>query len=108
MATIFVIQNQHGHYLGKQQQWLDGRDKRLLFRTAHSDEVANMIFEQSSKDIHLRAQALACELDESNQPIVKAGPPILSAEQSLFDEETDEQAALTDDITPSEDDISVP
>jgi hypothetical protein len=105
MATIFVIQNQHGHYLGKQQQWLDGRDKRLLFRTTHSDEVANVIFEQSSKDIHLRAQALACELDDNNQPIVKPGPPILSDTPSLFD---DEAAATADDTAPpaSDDDIS--
>ena len=111
MATIFVIQNQHGHYLGKQQQWLDGRDRRLLFRTVHSDEVANVIFEQSSKDIHLRAQALACELDDNNQPIVKPGPPILSDTPSLFDDETatteqnNSATPASSDIAPNEDDI---
>ncbi len=112
MATIFVIQNQNGHYLGKQQQWLDGRDRRLLFRTVHSDEVANVIFEQSSKDIQLRAQALACELDDSNQPIVKPGPPIQSETPSLFDDElaetsqTDDDTAANDEIDLSDDDIS--
>ena len=112
MATIFVIQNQNGHYLGKQQQWLDGRDRRALFRTAHSDEVANVIFEQSSKDILLRAQALSCELDDSNQPIVKPGPPIQSDTPSLFDEEIvetppdDDDILINDDIGLGEDDIS--
>ncbi|MEX1669489.1 hypothetical protein AB4876_11255 [Zhongshania guokunii] len=110
MTTIFVIQNQHGHYLGKQQQWLDGRDRRLLFRTAHRDEAVNVIFEQSSKDIYLRAQPLECELDDSKQPIVKAGPPIADENTELSYEagtatETAEPADA-EQLNLGEDDIS--
>ncbi|MAK44347.1 MAG: hypothetical protein CMN80_09385 [Spongiibacter sp.] len=76
MTNVFVIQNQHGHYLGKQQQWLDGRDRKLLYRTEHHDEAINTVFELSSKDIWLRANALACPLDEHRQPDVEPGPAI--------------------------------
>ena len=76
MTNVFVIQNQHGHYLGKQQQWLDGRDRKLLYRTEHLDEAINTVFELSSKDIWLRANALACPLDEHRQPDVEPGPAI--------------------------------
>ena len=69
MANVFVIQNQHGHYLSKQLEWVDGRDKRVLFRTVHRDEAINMVFEQSSKNIELRAHPLECETDDSAQPI---------------------------------------
>ncbi|WP_372864477.1 hypothetical protein [Spongiibacter sp.] len=93
MATVFVIQNQHGHFLGKQQQWVDGRDRRQLYRSVHHDEVVNAIFELSSKDIWLRASALECELDNSNQPQVEAGPAILSETDTVND----------DPITPSDD-----
>jgi len=109
MTTIFVIQNQHGHYLGKQQQWLDGRDRRLLFRTAHRDEAVNVIFEQSSKDIYLRAQPLECEFDDSKQPIVKAGPPIPALAEprdgDIAVAETAELAAA-DQLNLGQDDIS--
>ncbi len=88
MATVFVIQNQHGHFLGKQQQWLDGRDRRLLYRSVHHDEVVNTIFELSSKDITLRASAMECELDDNKQPQVEAGPPLFDDDQGEDDGDT--------------------
>lgn len=87
MANVFVIQNQHGHYLSKQLEWVDGRDKRILFRTVHRDEAINIVFEQSSKNIELRAHPLECETDDNAQPKVKAGPPIMSQSENLLDEE---------------------
>lgn len=89
MSKVFVIQNQHGHYLGKQQQWLDGRDRRLLYRTQHGDDAINTVFELSSKDIWLRASALECELDEQGQPEVEAGPVIPSEDQPQHSEAVD-------------------
>lgn len=76
MSKVFVIRNQHGHYLGKQQNWLDGSDRRLLYRTVHRDEAVNLVFEHSSKDIALRAEPLLCEVDKNGQPQVDAGPEI--------------------------------
>jgi hypothetical protein len=87
MANVFVIQNQHGHYLSKQLEWVDGRDKRVLFRTVHRDEAINMVFEQSSKNIELRAHPLECETDDSAQPKVEAGPPIMSQHEDLLGDE---------------------
>ncbi|NKI17553.1 hypothetical protein HCU74_08995 [Spongiibacter sp. KMU-166] len=71
MPNVFVVQNQHGQYLSKQFEWTDGSDRRALYRTAHYDEAVNVIFEQSSKDIMLRAVATPCETDEQNQPQVE-------------------------------------
>lgn len=86
MSQVFVIQNQHGHFFGKQKDWVDGRDRRLLYRTPHRDEAVNHVFEQSSKDIELRASVLECELDDNAQPQVEAGPPLLKeAEDSVAD-----------------------
>ena len=84
MATVFVIQNQYGHYLSKQLEWVDGRDKRVLYRTVHRDEAINVVFEQSSKNIELRAHPLECETDETAHPKVEAGPPIMSQHEGLL------------------------
>jgi hypothetical protein len=89
MSHVFVIQNQDGHYLNKQQEWVDGSDRRTLYRTKYRDEAVNVVFEHSSKDIYLRAQPLECEVDDNNQPIVKAGPPIFAP---LADEDEDDSA----------------
>ena len=78
MSQVFVIQNQHGHFFSKQKDWIDGRDRRQLYRTPHRDEAVNHVFEQSSKDIELRASVLDCELDDNGQPQVEAGPPLMN------------------------------
>ena len=97
MSSVFVIRNQNGHYLGKQQQWLDGRDRRLLYRTPHRDEAVNVVFELSSKDIYLRAEPLLCELDNSH-PVVEAGPPLLleqaAPEQAVLEHAAPDQVEL--------------
>lgn len=69
---VYVIRNQHGLYLNKQQEWVDGRDAQSLFRCAHHDEAINTVFEVSAKDITLRAEALACPLDARKNPRVEA------------------------------------
>jgi hypothetical protein len=83
MSQVFVIRNQHGLYLSKQQEWVDGSDNQVLFRCAHHDEAINTVFEVSAKDIMLRAETLACPLDAKNHPRVEA------AGQFDFDAEAD-------------------
>lgn len=85
MAIVFVIQNQHGHYLSKQLEWVDGSDRRSLFRTSHHDEAINVVFEQSSKNIELRAHPLPCETDDAAQPKVEAGPAIMTPHNEPLD-----------------------
>jgi hypothetical protein len=72
MTTIFIVKNQLGQYLSKQQEWVDGSDSQMLFRTPHKDEAINTVFEVSSRDIYLRAETLSCELDSKGHPIVEA------------------------------------
>lgn len=72
MATIFVIQNQNGHYWSKQKDWTDGRDRRTVFRTADKVDAINLVFELSSKDVGLRASHLECEVDDFGNPLVEA------------------------------------
>jgi hypothetical protein len=66
--TVFVVKNQHGQYLSKQQEWLDGTDNQSLYRTRHRDEAINTVFEVSSRDIYLRAESVVCELDAKGNP----------------------------------------
>lgn len=69
-TSVFVIKSQSGLYLNKQQEWVDGRDSQTLFRTPHKDEAINTVFEVSSRDIYLRAEALACDTDTKGNPVV--------------------------------------
>ena len=83
MTSVFVVKNQLGWYLNKQQEWVDGSDRQTLFRTAHKDEAINTVFEVSSRDMYLRAEALTCECDEKGNPIVSvaaASAPIETTE----------------------------
>lgn len=70
MATVFVVKNQFGLFLNKQQEWADGNDNHLLYRTVHRDEAINTVFEVSSRDIYLRAEVQNCECDEKGNPLV--------------------------------------
>ena len=50
MSELFILQNQDNLFLGKQNNWLDGRDPGALFKTIHKDEAINQMFEASSRD----------------------------------------------------------
>ena len=71
MSQVFVVRNQHGLFANKHKEWVDGREPRLLFRSPHKDEAVNLVFELSSKDIYLRAEAIDVELDSNRQPVVE-------------------------------------
>lgn len=75
--TVFVIKNQAGQFLNKHQEWVDGDDRQALYRTAHRDEAVNTVFEVSSRDVYLRAEAVACAVDSKGQPL----PPEVSDAQ---------------------------
>lgn len=98
MGTVFVIQNQFGHYLSKQSEWVDGRDKRTLYRTVHRDEAVNTVFELSSKDVTLRAAPLECEVDDNSHPKVEQAPAIFEADASQTPDQAAEAKASADDL----------
>ncbi|MDB6061479.1 MAG: hypothetical protein JWM78_1582 [Verrucomicrobiaceae bacterium] len=72
MNTAFVIKNQHGLYLTKQQEWVSATEAHSLYRTTHRDEAINTVFEVSSRDIYLRAEVVVCELDTKGNPRIDA------------------------------------
>lgn len=82
MTCVFVVKNQLGLYLNKQQEWVDGSDSHALYRTAHKDEAINTVFEVSSRDIYLRAEALACDCDDKGNPVVIVATAAVAAAEA--------------------------
>lgn len=82
MNTLFVLQNQHGYFLGSKglskssgksatgHEWVDGQDLGALFRTAHKDEAVNMQFEVNAYDVNLRLSIKAYEANTKRQPVI--------------------------------------
>ena len=71
MSDVFVIRNQHGHYWGRSKHWVDGSDARQVMRSGHRDESVNTLVELSARDISLRGQVVATELDERGLPRIE-------------------------------------
>src|SRR5690606_41564599 len=85
-ATVFVIKNQADLFLNKQGEWVDDAQPATLYRTVHRDEAVNTVFEVSAKDMYLRAEVLACKVDEKGQPAL--GQPVeASTEPVAIDDE---------------------
>lgn len=108
MSKVYVITNQHGHFINKHREWVDGRDPKLLFRNKHKDEAVNLVFELSSKDISLRAEAIAVDLDDRDQPIVEVTSFIPTAKEIEAEtaDNTDGEGSATeppDDATAAAD-----
>lgn len=98
MNTLYILQNQHGYFLGKNKEWLDGREANALFRSIHKDEAINMMFEVNTQDVELRISIKECEanakkiptipLDELPPPLPKdeiSDEPAQAASDKLFD-----------------------
>jgi hypothetical protein len=101
MSELFILQNQDKLFLGRQNNWLDGRDLAALFKTAHKDEAINQMFEASSKDYKQRIKVLSCSANEKGLPVIDPEllpEPLPKVGKNLFDaldmpEATDEHAA---------------
>lgn len=101
MSEVYVVTNQDGYFASKQKQWLDGRDPKPLFRSAHKDEAINMVFELSSKDIHVRASTLVVELNDKKQPVVEVTVPLVEEEpeQLEAEQQTEEKTESLDETS---------
>ena len=69
--TVFILQNQHGQYLGKDGEWLPAGDTTALFRSPHHDVALNQLVEVNSKDHSLRGVVVACSLDSKGRPVLQ-------------------------------------
>ncbi len=88
MTEVFILQNQAKLFLGKQNQWLDGRELASLYKTEHKDEAVNQVFEASSKDYTQRIKILSCPVNEKGLPIIDPElmpEPIPKQVRDLFD-----------------------
>ena len=70
MSELFILQNQDKLFLGRQNNWLDGRDLAALYKTAHKDEAINQMVEASSKDYKQRIKILTCTANEKGLPMI--------------------------------------
>jgi hypothetical protein len=98
--TAFVIKNQQGLYLNKQQEWVDGTDNHVLYRSRHRDEALNTVFEVSSRDIHLRAETVICELDAKGNPALATAETLTPARAAQLARQ--QNAELDDEPAPAE------
>ena len=67
-TTVYIIRNHDGHYWGRGKRWVDGREVGKVLTFSHHDEVANTVFEVSSKDIDLRCETMELSLQEGKLP----------------------------------------
>jgi len=72
---IYIIKNHDESILGKDLEWLDGRDTNQIFKTEHRDIALNQLIELNAKDINLRAQIVECEADKKGRPIMLLESP---------------------------------
>lgn len=102
MSTVFVVKNQEGYFASKKKVWECGREPKILFRSPHKDEALNMVFELSSKDIYLRAEAIKVDLDENKHPIVEVTAPPKPKEEAIKPEDTEGNIAAAEDSTAAQ------
>jgi hypothetical protein len=101
MTDVFVIRNQLGHYWGKGKAWVDGSEARAVMRARHHDEAVNTLFELSSRDVDLRGQVVAVELDARGEPIIEPSQIPLPVEAEA-DQEDDAGRAAQAEETPAQ------
>lgn len=70
MSELYILRNQAGAFLGKQKDWLDGRDRGALYKTPHKDEAINQMVEVNTKDFEQRITVLACQSDQRGLPVL--------------------------------------
>ncbi|WP_198300764.1 hypothetical protein [Cellvibrio sp. PSBB006] len=110
MSELFILQNHDNLFLGRQKEWLDGRDPTGLFKTPHKDEAVNQVFEISSKDYTQRIRVVSCKVNEKGLPVIE--PELLPDAQpksaSLFAEEavTDEATVDVDEFAADDEDAA--
>lgn len=68
---VFVIRNQHGLYLTRQNEWVDGHDAAPLFKTPFRDVALNTLIELNARDIELRGVIMEAEVNDKGLPLVE-------------------------------------
>lgn len=90
MSKAFVVRSIEGHYFSKQQEWICGKDRNIIYFAKHKDVALNQLIDITIKDVNVRAKLIECDLDEKARPIVE-----VIVQTDLFIE-TDEQEVEAD------------
>jgi len=85
---VFVIRNQHGLYLTRQNEWVDGHDAGPLFKSAFRDIALNTLIELNAKDIELRGVIMEVDVNDKGLPRITVGD-LMEAATSGTDAATD-------------------
>ena len=102
MSTVYLLKNQHDHYLDKAGEWVNGENSKSLYRTAHKDEAINQKLEFSVKNFELRIEVTEVEVSEKGTLKVDIAPPM----DNLFDDSNVTKHSKTDDSLPANTDIN--
>lgn len=104
MSDVYIVKSQLGHFVSKQKEWVDGSEPQRLFRSKYKDEAVNLVFEMSSRDIHLRAEALLVATDDDGQPQVEVTNPIPreAAAAAECADDSDAYPPATEELTTDE------
>ena len=105
MSELFILQNQDNLFLGKQNNWLDGRDPGALFKTSHKDEAINQMFEASSRDYKQRIKVVGCPANEKGFPAIDPAimpAPLPKPGKDLFDSKGIEPPEFDSAAVPAE------
>ena len=97
---IFVIRNQLGQFWTRAGEWVDGREPQRVMKIKHQDEAVNLLVELSAKDIDLRGEIIAADLNEKGEPEIEASEHLTQtlAEKAAAEKaEAVRQAALAID-----------
>ena len=96
---VYIIQNQDKLLLGRQRQWLDGREPGALYKTPHKDEAVNEMFEINARDYSQRLVLVHCPLNDKGLPHLDPStlPPPLPRQPKhpLADEAAEDEPAAS-------------
>jgi hypothetical protein len=67
--TLYILENHLGEFLDKQLTWVCAAQAGNLFHSPHRDVALNQLIELNARDIHLRANVVACEADDKGRPL---------------------------------------
>lgn len=64
MSIVYLLKNQHDHYLDKSGEWVSAENARTLYRALYKDEALNRKVEFSVKNSDLRISIFEAALND--------------------------------------------
>lgn len=102
MSSTFVVRNQLGQFWGKKKKWVDGTAPKRVLVCKHEDEGVNLLVELSAKDIDLRGEVAATEVNEKGVPQVESSAHLIVDEPEPTLEPEEAEAETTSEEAAEE------